>query len=73
MSVRTQQIHRRKSSKDEEEIGRITATTPTIEVRVAEENELPLVTLSAPSTRTRTHSTPHHLGYVHSRLQRRLR
>ena len=63
MSVQTQQIHRRKSSKDEEEIGKITATTPTIEIRVPEESELPSVTLSAPPTRTRTHSTPHHLGH----------
>lgn len=61
MSVQTQQIHRRKSSKDEEEI-RAIATTPTIEIRVPEENELPSVTLSAPPTRTRTHSTPHHFG-----------
>ena len=53
MSVQTQQIRRRKSSKEEEEI-RITATTPTIEVRVQEENELPSVTLSAPPTRTIT-------------------
>jgi hypothetical protein len=48
MSVQTQQIHRRKSSKDEEEIGRITTTTPIIEIRVPEEDELPSVTLWAP-------------------------
>ncbi|KIM36363.1 hypothetical protein M413DRAFT_449239 [Hebeloma cylindrosporum] len=59
MSVQTQQIHRRKSSKDEEEI----RMNPAVEVRVPEENELPSVTLSAPPTRTRTHSTPHHLGH----------
>jgi len=63
MSVQTQQIHRRKSSKDEEEIRLTAATSPTIELRVPEETELPSVTLSAPPTRTRTLSTPHHFGH----------
>ena len=58
MSVQTQQIHRRKSSKDAEEI-RITTTTPTIEVRVPKENKMPSVMLSPP----RLVPSPHHLGH----------
>ena len=58
MSVQIQQIHRRKSSKDEEEI-RIATTTPTIEVRVQEET-------SCHRWRSRPPElvpSPHHLGH----------
>lgn len=64
MSTSTQQIHRRKSSRDEDEIRHI--KSPTVEVTVPEEHELPSVKISAPPIRSRTQSTPHMNGHNHS-------
>ena len=74
MSIQTQQIHRRKSSKDSEEIHNATIPvpasptgTPNVEVTVPDPNDLPSVTISQPPppSRNRTHSTPlqSHLGH----------
>ncbi|PPQ79017.1 hypothetical protein CVT25_002326 [Psilocybe cyanescens] len=61
----TQQIHRRKSSKDEDDIA-LPSPTPTVEISVPEEHELPSVTISAPPPRSRTQSTPHQYGHNRS-------
>ncbi|KAH9474462.1 hypothetical protein JR316_0012921 [Psilocybe cubensis] len=58
----TQQIHRRKSSKDEDDIP-LPTPPPTVEISVPEEHELPSVTISAPPPRTRTQSTPHQFSH----------
>ncbi|KDR66442.1 hypothetical protein GALMADRAFT_1151187 [Galerina marginata CBS 339.88] len=60
MSTQTQQIHRRKSSKDEAE----SSAPPAVEITVPDERDLPSVTIDLPPPRNRTQSTPQ---YAHNR------
>ncbi|KAF9484229.1 hypothetical protein BDN70DRAFT_798068 [Pholiota conissans] len=66
MSVQTQQIHRRKSSREEDK-GSLISPPPSVEISVPPEHELPSVTISAPPPRSRTQSTPSQSPYGHSR------
>ncbi|KAF8889747.1 hypothetical protein CPB84DRAFT_1785318 [Gymnopilus junonius] len=69
MSVQTQQIHRRKSSKDEDEINSTPISQPSnveVTLTVPEQHDLPSVTL-APPPRNRVHSAPLQSQYGHSR------
>lgn len=65
MSVQTQQIHRRKSSREDDKSTLITPP-PSVEISVPAEHDLPSVTIAAPPTRTRTQSTPQ-APYGHGR------
>ncbi|KAF8179850.1 hypothetical protein BJ912DRAFT_929496 [Pholiota molesta] len=57
MSVQTQQIHRRKSSREDDK-STLIAPPPSVEIPVPAERDLPSVTIAAPPARTRTQSTP---------------
>lgn len=58
MSVQTQQIHRRKSSKEDANDSILISPPPSVEVTVPDDNEIPTVRIAAPPSRVRTQSTP---------------